>query len=135
MSMDIKYRRAFSEVLEVLNHSEIKVKGKIPVSFIKFLAENADETYSIVLDSNKKLKEQNLMDESKIILSMIYRDYICAEDRKKELKKYMEDVISKNFKENRLVFENIKEEKKEELISEKKWYIKLLNKITSIFKA
>lgn len=35
--MDENYRRAFAEVLEVLNHSEAKIKGRIPFSFVKFL--------------------------------------------------------------------------------------------------
>lgn len=138
MSMDIKYRRAFSEVLKVLNHSDVKIKGRVPVNFIKFLAENADETYTVTLDCNKKLMEQNLMDESKIILSMIYRDYVCSEDRKEELKKYMEKIIAENSGKNRRVFENIKENENErpekELPYEKKEHKKLLDKIMSIFK-
>ena len=35
--MDQNYRKAFSEVLEVLNHTDIKIRSKVPYSFIKFM--------------------------------------------------------------------------------------------------
>ena len=73
------------------------------------------------------------MDESKIILSMIYRDYICTEDKRKDLKKYIESINSENYKKDRLVVENEKNIKNE-LINEEKWYKKFINKIKSILK-
>lgn len=73
------------------------------------------------------------MDESKIILSMIYRDYVCTEDKRKDLKKYIESITSENYKKDRLVFENEKNIKNE-LINEEKWYKKFINKIKSILK-
>lgn len=35
--MDQIYRKAFAEVLEVLNHTDVKIRSKVPLSFIKFL--------------------------------------------------------------------------------------------------
>lgn len=73
------------------------------------------------------------MNESKIILSMIYRDYVCTEDKRKDLKKYIESINSENYKKDRLVVENEKNIKNE-LINEEKWYKKFINKIKSILK-
>lgn len=73
------------------------------------------------------------MNESKIILSMIYRDYVCTEDKRKDLKKYIESINSENYKKDRLVVENEKNIKNE-LINEEKWYKKFTNKIKSILK-
>ena len=124
MSMDIKYRRAFSEVLKVLDHSTSSIKGKVPINFVKFLDQNADKTYDVTLKKDIPLKEQKLQDETKIILSMIFREYVSDDMKKEELNQYM-----KNIEE-----EKICDKTNKEIIKEKKWYQKMLEKIASIFK-
>ena len=37
------------------------------------------------IDYSKNINEQNLLRDTRIILSLIYRDYICSEEKRQEL--------------------------------------------------
>ncbi len=52
------YKKAYTEVLEVLNYMEKKVVNKIPREFIEFLKKHADYKYKFVLDPSKSLDVQ-----------------------------------------------------------------------------
>jgi len=129
--MDEKYRKAFAEVMEVLNNTEIKLRTKVPDSFIKFLGENADKTHGVLLVKNKKLLEQDLLNETKAILSIIYRDYMCEEDRKQELLKIKQEYY--NLKSHQILEkkENLKIETNQEIKNIR--YNKIKDKIRNIF--
>lgn len=75
--MDIKYRKAFAEVLDVLEHTDRTLVRKIPREFMEFLRQNADLTHEVMFDSSKKLKEQAISKEAKEILAMLYNEHIC----------------------------------------------------------
>lgn len=134
--MKIEYRQALFEVYKILENTDEETKNKIPEKFIKFVKENMDTNYKFELEKGKELVKQNLKDETKEIIALIYKDYICEEGRKNLVKKDIEDVIGNydiNFnKDKKSKIENIKTDLLE--IKKEKWYKKLINKILKFFK-
>lgn len=96
MSMDIKYRKAFAEVLEVLEHTERTLVRRIPRKIIEFLNQNTDKTHRVVLDGSKKLKDQEISETAKGIIAMLYKNYIC---QTKELAGIKEDNMDESTEE------------------------------------
>ena len=86
-----EYKNALSEVNAVLNLSSEDIKNKISQSFFKFVNKNKSETYRPDFDMDLPLEEQKLMKETKVILSLIYRNYLCDENTKRKLE--IDDII------------------------------------------
>lgn len=78
------WKRAYAEVHQVLQHSGSFISA-IPKSFRAFIYENMDKNWCGRLDHTQKLKDMELLQETKIMLSLIYRDFICTEDERKAL--------------------------------------------------
>ena len=83
-NLDITYK-SFSEVYDIINHLEIELYNKIPIKFIKSIEQNRDTEYKPNIDYSKSINDQDLLDETRVILSLIYRDYICLPDKKSQL--------------------------------------------------
>lgn len=147
--MDNINKKAISEVLEVLKNSEEGVIEKIPSSFMSFLKQNADSNYISNIDFGKENWEDTIEEDARLILALIYRDYLVDKDERekliqeeKEEEKREEEKLREKYNPDNLFKkkdkENIKEEPKEEpkaLIEVKeKWYMKILNKLKEILK-
>ncbi len=142
--MKLKYRQALFEVYVILENTDEDIKNKIPKKFTDFIKENMDVNHKFVLQQGKELVNQDLMLETKQILALIYRDYICTqEERKKLLLQEKEKRIKKenqNRKKYNVDFEKAKNNKENKNIetslvekSQEKWYRKLISKILDIF--
>ena len=146
--MKLEYRKALFEVYTILENTEEEIRNKIPEKFINFIKENMDENHNFKLQYGKGLAEQNLMEETKQILALMYRDYICTKEERKELlEKEQEKRIEKeteNKEKYGINFEKIKANKRKEEnygvnetqlieITKEKWYKKLINKILKVF--
>ncbi len=101
--MTKEYREAFTEVNEILKYFNKDLLKKIPKEFIENIKENMSTTYKVIYDNTKSLNEQNIKQETRAILSIIYRDYICDKETK-------EKIIQKDRKE----WLELEEKKKEE---------------------
>lgn len=113
--MNIVYKQAFSEVLEVLRYTEESIIKKIPSQFIIFLDNNKDDEYIVNIDFSKTNWEDDIKLETQAILGLIYRDYVVSPEKKSKLikeereeqirieneirEKYNPDNIFKNKKE------------------------------------
>lgn len=60
--------------------------NKIPDTFMKFIEQKKSKSYIPNLNMDVSLKEQNLLKETKIILSLIYRSYLCSPEKSTKLK-------------------------------------------------
>lgn len=151
--MKKEYQEALAEVNVILENTEEELINKIPNNFKKLIKDNMDNTHKIELQSDKELTEQNIKKETKQILALIYRDYLCTKEEKRKLilqeqkerekleeekrEKYNIDLrkIANSRKRNNIIE---KSEKKNgtELIKllEEKWYQKIIYKILKIFK-
>ena len=75
-----------TEVIEVLYNSDSSIICKIPYRIIEVLQEKTQEcNKKISFKENVELKDQDISEEGKAILSILYRDYICSEEEKIEV--------------------------------------------------
>ena len=140
-------KQAFTETIDIVKHMDKECAKKIPQAFLNILEENKDSKYKVKIDYSKGINEQNILHETRVILSIIYRDYICsAEDKRKffamdrkiikrnEQKKYNPDNL---FKKKEIVKEETAEKNEcKELIEykEENFIKRILRKIISLFK-
>ena len=149
--MKNEYRKSLYEVYVVLEHTNEKIKNRIPKKFIEFIKENMDKRHEFYLKENIRLEKQDLMIEAKQILALIYRDYICSKDEREKLilkekekqnkiEEKNEEKYNINFKKNannkKNGIEEIEDNQENSLIkiAKEKWYKRLINKILKILK-
>lgn len=119
--MNTEYSLAMSEVLCIINQSDYDYKVKIPQSFMNFIKENADSTYNPQFNINVPIKDLKLRKETKGILALIYRSYICNEEEKKEydsILKQNEDKFQQQLKDKYDVYKMFENNQKKILKEE-----------------
>lgn len=79
------YRNALTEVNAVINNSQEDIINRIPNRFKNFINQNMNNSYSVDIQPDKSILEQNISNEAKSIIALIYRDYICSETERNEL--------------------------------------------------
>lgn len=143
-------KQAVSEVIEILNHSESKITNKIPEKFMQFLYNNSDSEYKVDINFNNENWDDTIKQDTKVILALIYRDYIVSkEEREKLLKeeqkrldeeekelygKYNTDNL---FKKSNKITEKVETDNINNMqlieIKEEQWFKKIWKKIISLF--
>lgn len=146
--MKKEYRQAFSEVDAIINMMPLELVNKIPRRFIEMVREEKDISYNPII--KEPLEEEKLMNETIIILGLIYRDFLVSKEKRKELQlsdaeelRQVEEEIREKYNPDNLFKKSPntqhieKDKKKEELTSlvvqEEKWYQKIWNVIKNIF--
>ncbi len=81
---DNTWMRAYAEVYQLLQHSGSLIEN-IPKSFRTFLYESMEKNWGDRLDFTQEFDSLELLKETRILLSLIYRDFICTEEKRKEL--------------------------------------------------
>lgn len=88
------------EVLTILSYFSNELIEKIPDKFFKKLSElAADSKADFYIDTEKDLAEQNISEESKDLISLIYYSFIADKDEKNELLKIWNENENK-YQEN-----------------------------------
>lgn len=135
------------ETVEILNYFDTDFVSKISPNFINSLKELAQNSNIIVkIDKNKKLNEQNISEESKDLISLIYYNYIATKEKKKEILKIWnknEELYQKNINEkysidNIFKKSNIKDFEQEDskslaIIQNQSYIQKIINFLKRIF--
>ena len=118
--MEIVYRQAFTEVLEVLKHTSKSIVEKIPEKFIIFLKDNKDNEYIADIDFSKPNWEDEVKQETQAILALIYREYIVSPEKKSELirEEQEEQIRIENAVRDKYNPDNIFKKNKEEIVVE-----------------
>ena len=78
------YAKALAEIKVILENSEDDIIKKIPKKFILFVQENYDKNYLCNINPNISINNQTILDETKYLIELIYRSYLCDEVQKKE---------------------------------------------------
>lgn len=124
------YAKAFVEVDFVISSLTEELRSLIPSSFKKIISDNKDQNYII---TEKYLKENGMMEETKAILSLIYRDFFCNDETRSNLVRQDEIELQKI---NQVKFDQkikVEETKKELIVIEKKkWYQKIFDIILKL---
>lgn len=142
--MEITYEKALAEAFAVIMKLEFSDIQKIPDEFLNTLKNNMDQEYYTTLNIDEEYIDNNLSEDTKGILGLVYRDYLTDETERKELvegenksEEEYQEVLRDMFQSD-LVFKNndTNEEKKEvkqevRMIKQEelKWYEKLKIKI------
>ena len=131
-----KFNIATTEVLYIIKYFfSTYSKSKIPEKFIVFLKENAISDYKPEFDITKNIADLQLSSETKSLLALVYRDYLCTEEEKQEFNKSLIENEEKKQKELREKYnpDNIFKNKKEDLTCKTKT-LPIEKKQDSIFK-
>lgn len=88
-----KYSIAMVETLHYLKGVNQNDLNKIPNKFMEFLKNNADKDYKCNFDYTKPLKDLELMNETRGLISMICLNYVCENEEQKK-------AYSNHLKEN-----------------------------------
>ncbi len=77
--------KAFAEVSSIIKHMDKEMYVKIPKGFIGLIENYKDKEYKVNIDYTKSINEQKLLQDTRVILALIYRDYFCSPDKKQQL--------------------------------------------------
>lgn len=77
--------QSFSEVYDIIKHMPSELYNKIPKNFLNLIEQSRDKNYKFEIDYTKCLNQQKLLHETKVICSLIYRDYLCNPEEEQEL--------------------------------------------------
>ena len=136
-------KEAFSEVYDIIYNFEIN--NKIPKNFIELIDNNRDKQYKVNIDYTKSINDQELQKGTRVILALIYRDYLCSIEERECLIKQDKEILEKIEKEKRekYNYDNLFKNKetpriKEEVVAmveykQSNFILKILNKIKSFF--
>ena len=143
-------KNALKEVDYIIQNLPLGIQKKIPSDFRKIIVENMNESYvPNQFDENKLLEEQDILDETKLILAAIYRDYIVSNEERNNLviqenkmKQQLEEKKRERYNPNSLFKSNISKEKSNinefstEMCENKKkgFFSNILKMINNLFK-
>ena len=89
--IDLKYKRAYVEVLEVINHLAPEEKAKIPKEKLDFYEENKDKDYDFIIDPRIPIEKYNLSREANSILLSLFLSYFVNSNQRAGLEKMLKD--------------------------------------------
>lgn len=120
--MEENYHKAYKEVIEILKYVPEESVNKIPKTMLETFEKKMDKDYIFNVDVNKGFEEQNLLEETKDIFAVIFRDYWATPYQKERIKakekydrqkieeekanRYNPDDIFKNKEKNNVVVNN-----------------------------
>ncbi len=145
--MNNSYAKAYTEVLEIINHFSEDEYKKIPKEKIDFYEKHKDREYDFKINPNIDLAEQNISRKTNAILVSLFRDYFATAKQKEILKNLLQQNQEKLEKEKYLKYNpdnifnksydnNINDSKDEVALVEIKnevWYRKIVNFFKRIF--
>ena len=91
-----EYREAVSEVLEILQFADEEIINKIPLEVLKKLNSQKSITYIPKFKETQKIEVEQISKKARAILDLLYRDYICTEEERKEFDKQLVETNTQN---------------------------------------
>lgn len=144
------YHKAFKEFREIIKFFPKNEYKKIPKSFINFIEENMDNNYEYTIEHVDDFQNQEMLEETRVLLSIVYRDYLASDEEKKQIikleneellqgekikqEKYDIDELFEKRANDKIKMQNEVLGEKNLIVLKEKWYKKLLNKIRHILK-
>lgn len=114
-------KKVYREVSDIINMMTRKMKEKVNSKIVDFIERNKDNRKKSNINPNIKLKEQKIDKNTKTIMALIYRDYICTDEEKRKI---LEDENNKLEEEKS---EKQKNQKKQNMLHKK--ILEIQNKI------
>lgn len=79
------YHKAFKEFREIIKFFPKSEYEKIPKSFINFIKENMDNNYEYIVEHVDDFQNQKMLEETKVLLSIVYRDFLASSEERKQI--------------------------------------------------
>ena len=142
-NINVRISKSYKEVLTYLSLLPPTELKKIPPEKLEIYAKYMDDSYDYKIDSSRPMQSQKMMEETKAILSNIFRDYFANDYQKQRiLAKEKSDLqkieqIKKEKYDPYKILEKRNKNKVEikELVVYKHSYLKeLIKKIKKLFK-
>ena len=145
--MDEKYKNSLTEVYEILKLMPESILNKIPQKLKNIISNERNKDYNITI--KEPLKIEDFQYETIVFLGMIYRDFLCSDDERKEILKQNKELMRQYEYELKIKYdvnnlfankkgisqENIESQEKILIkVEEKKWYNKLFELFKKILK-
>ena len=89
--MTIEYRNALAEVDYILSLTSNDIIKKIPISLLDFIKKQKAPNCQLSINEELSLNEQPLKKETRAIISLIYRCYLCSSEQSMKYK--IDDII------------------------------------------
>ena len=104
-----KDRQALTDVSIIIQMMPKKMKNQINPRFIEFIEKNKDNNYISHINETIPLREQQLTENTKTLLALIYRDYLCSPSMRKDLLlKEQEEIENKKITKYKIEFKKNK---------------------------
>ena len=84
MSID-NYSKAYKEVLTILENVPEEEVKKIPENMIEVFKSKQDKNYIYEINVNKPFEEQEMLEETKAIFAIIFRDYWATPEQREKI--------------------------------------------------
>lgn len=126
---------AFKEMNIIIENSDKEVQDKIPQRIKEHIKENMDKDYNVTINFNEKLLNQDILPETKEMMAILYRDYLCSEEERKRIMKRTKELYEELEQKYDIshIFEKKKKIRNEKIesqlplvIKQKKWYEKII---------
>ena len=139
--------KSYTEVVTYLSLLSPEELSKIPKEKIELYVKYMDNSYTYKIDFSKNIKEQQMMEETKAILSNLFREYFANDYQKERIvakEKYDLEKIEEIKREKYNPYKKLEErntknenyniaETKEIIIYKENFFKKIINKIKNIF--
>ena len=125
---DLRY--SFFEISEILRYMPIEYNSKLPEKLKNLINENKINN-GFIYDKDKTLDNQDILRGTKVLLSVLYREYWCSKEKRTELEEKDNKILQEKYSYEKLFKEknktsNYKQEECKSLeIVPNKWYQKL----------
>ena len=137
MQGDLRY--SFYEISEILRYMPMEYNKKLPEKFKNLINENKINN-GFVYNRDKTLDNQEILHDTKIILSILYRMYWCLDEKRRELEEEDNKILEDKFNEENLfkVKNKVNTSKEKENhyleVVQYRWYQKLFEFIKKCLK-
>ena len=99
----------YVDISIIIKMMPIEMREKISKSFINFIEKNKSNNYVSNINPKIPIREQNIRKETKEMLGIIYRDYLCSNEEHGELIKQEEQEIKQYEEELRQYEEELRQ--------------------------
>jgi len=95
MKVDLETSNSYTEVMAVINALPTIDRTKIPYKLLNIIKENSNPNYNFQVDILVSMNAWKLSETAKLILAIIYRDYLATETQTQKIKLIEQQQIQK----------------------------------------
>lgn len=145
---NIEYSNSLYQINEIIKYMAPNLKARIPKRILSYIETNKSKEFDWQIDKTLPLEKQDLLQTTKEILTVLYKDYMCNDVERIKLEEKLNDNERKYQEELRQKYnpDNIFKDKTKEVVDKitvnektsvvtykESFFSKIINKIRLIF--